>query len=172
MISSLLTWLSPYKWLIELVAAFSLMGGIAFGIHHFLESEQLIGYNKAKAEYTAKLLAQQQKYDEAQLIAQQKAQEKEQEFSKQLAEAQNEATLRQQKIDELTRTLNTTSGSLRDAIATARNRVSTDSIDALREQANTFLTLFNECQSAYAEMAGNADQHASDVTTLTQAWPK
>lgn len=155
------TFLAPYKWLIEFLAIGTILACVVFGAHRFLEHEQQIGYDKAVAEYTKK-----------ELIAEQMARLKEIEMNRQLNEARNEATLREQKITDLSHNLAATSSSLLNTINTLRNKLSSAPDETLRKQADTALNLLGECQKEYGQMAENADRHASDVKTLEDAWPK
>lgn len=44
--------------------------------------------------------------------------------------------------------------------------------DSLSKYASTLGTVFADCSAQYQTMGGNAQGHASDVTTLMDAWPK
>lgn len=172
MISAFFAWLSPYKWIAEILGVFALIGGGIYAIHHFLEVEQQIGYDRAKTEYSLKLADLQGQYTQAQLLAEQKARAKEHDLAKQLEGAKNDSVIRDQKIKKLSSELNTTTSSLRNTITTLRGELRTDSISALRNRADTAYQLLDECQAEYGKVAESADRHASDVTLLQQAWPK
>jgi len=155
------TWLAPYKLMIEIAVFGALAAGVVYEGHVFLVHEQQIGYDKAVAEFT-------QKENEA-LKA---AAEKTAALQKQLDEANQHAQIREQTIKSLAAAANTASGGLHDTIAAIGRSVPSASIDALRVAVTTFGTVLNDCQNTYRAMAEIADRHASDVKTLTEAWPK
>ncbi len=157
----MLAFFSPYKLLIEVIAIGALIISIGAGVHKFLSYEQDIGYQKAVAEYATK--------ENAALKA---AQEKTALLATQLAEANSHAQEREQTIKALSAAAGAASGSLRDAVNTISRGVSTASIDALRQSTTALGALFNDCQGRYRGVAESADRHASDVKTLTDAWPK
>jgi hypothetical protein len=157
----MLALLAPYKLILEIVAAVSLLAAIGFGVHKFLNHEQSIGYNKAVAEYTAK-----------QLVAEQSARAKEAQLNKQLEEAQNAATKRDQQIKILSDSVAATSSSLRNTTSNIRNSLPSATIDAIRKTADAALSVFGDCQAKYGQLAKDADGHANDVKTLEESWPK
>lgn len=157
----MLSFLSPYKPLIEAIAISALIIGIGIGIHMFLSYEQNIGYQKAVAEYTIK-----------ENIALKAAAEKTAALTKQLAEANQHAQALEQTIKTLSAATSAVSGSLRDTVNNISRGVSTASIDALRQSTAALATIFNDCQDRYRGMAEKADRHANDVKTLTEAWPR
>lgn len=155
------SFLSPYKWAIEALAFMTLVAGITYGVHTFLNHERQIGYDKAVAEYTAR-----------ELVAEQVSRATEQRLTKQIEDAQNEAVIRNEQIQELARAVADSSGSLHDTVAALRGGLPTASVDALRHTADAALAVFSDCQAKYGRLAEVADRHASDVETLTEAWPK
>lgn len=60
---------------------------------------------------------------------------------------------------------------LRDDLATATSRLPTATCDAAREYAAASTDVFGQCAAALERLAGQADGHAIDVQTLTEAWP-
>lgn len=148
---------TPSKFILILVGAGILVVSALYYADH-LEQK---GYDKAVLEYQGILLE-----------AETKARISEQIMTKNLEEARNEATTKSLEIDKLNRDLSNTSRSLRDTITASKNRINTDSTEALRITADTALTVFGECQARYGEMAETADRHALDVEMLLKAWPK
>lgn len=144
------------KWV--LVAG--IIAGILAGCFYALKQARDSGYNEAVSEYTAK-----------QLIAEQAARATEQKLNKQIEDAEHAGNLREQANKKLSGDLAVVSRKLRDTTTTMRSKLSTDSIDAIRTTADAALTVFGECEERYTAMAENATGHASDVLTLTQAWP-
>ena len=61
---------------------------------------------------------------------------------------------------------------LRDTLAAARQRLPADPATTGSQAAATGLDLLGECSAAVEQLAAAADAHASDVKTLTDAWPK
>ena len=157
----MLNFLSPYKTIIELVAFLALASGICFGVHRFLEHEQNIGYQKAVAEYTAKAL-----------VAEQAARAKETLLTQQLNEAQNAAIQREKVIRDTSAAAAAASVSLHDTLTAVRGGVPSQSSDALSRSVVALTGVLDNCQREYRTVAEVADRHASDVKTLTDAWPK
>lgn len=60
---------------------------------------------------------------------------------------------------------------LRESTDAALQAAST-SLDTCTHTATTLSDLFYESTERYSEMAATAGRHASDVQTLTEAWPK
>lgn len=152
---------APYKLLFECLAFLAIIAAISFGVHKFLSYEQQIGYEKAVAVYTAQAL----KDTEA-------ARLREQALAKQLQDAQNDAIIREQKINALASALSSATGSLRNTTRDLLGSLPTATAEAARKTAAAFATVFSDCQGKYAGMAEVADRHASDVKTLNDAWPK
>ena len=156
-----LLFLAPYKVIIEAIAIGALIIGIGLGVHHFLQAEQKIGYDKAVAEYSVKLAE-----------AKADALAKERQFNKQIQEAQNAATVREQTLKTVAAAASASSLSLRDTIAHIRSGVPTATLDALRVSTTALSTVFADCQDRYRAMAATADATASDTKKLIDAWPK
>lgn len=152
---------AKYKWAIEIGAVLLVIALVFYGINKVLKFKEQQGYDKAVAGYTVK-----------QLAAEQAARAKETEWSNQLQKAQNDAILRNQKIDELSRNLDSATSRLRDTIATLRNKLATDSADAVRNRADTALRVFGECAEEYRKVAEYAEQHGSGKQELKDAWVK
>ena len=150
-----------YLRVVEALAALALLIGVCFGIHTFLEHERDIGYQRAVAEYTAK---EAQAKDAARLH--------EQDMQKQLQEARDAATQRDQTIRDAAAAASASATSLHDALSALRNRVPGATADALGKSVTTLTTVLDDCQATYRSMAEVSDRHASDVKTLTDAWPK
>lgn len=153
--------LERYKLLAELIIGGAILLGLSYGFHRFCLHEQDIGYQKAQIEYQAQLLA-----------ATQAAKAKEEALTKQLQEAQNAATQREQTIRSLSAAAGAASNSLRSTLENISRGVPAATVDALRNSTSTLAAVLNECQDRYRGLAEKADRHASDVRTLTDAWPK
>lgn len=152
-----MSWLSPYRWLIigGLIAAL-IAGYFAWANH-----QQDIGYERARSEYTATALIEQQK--SAKITA---------DWQKQKDEAINDATSRAIKAKADADRLHAVNGGLRDDLASARSQLSSASTDSLRRYAATANAVFGECAREVESMAGQLESIASDALTLHQAWPK
>ncbi len=61
---------------------------------------------------------------------------------------------------------------LRDDIAALRTRLPNATPSACIATADAIAGLLDQCQQEYRAMAEIADGHASDVQTLTEAWPQ
>lgn len=152
-----MSWLSPYRWLLAagLIAAF-IAGYFAWADH-----QQDIGYERARSEYTAAALIEQQK--SAKITA---------DWQKQKDEAINDATTRAIKAKSDADRLRATNGGLRNELASARGQLSSASAETVRRYAATANTVFDECAREVEGMAGQLESIASDALTLYQAWPK
>lgn len=155
------TFLEPYRYAVIAAVVALLLGASVFYVHRVKVNADKAGYSRAVVEYQAKALA-----------AEQAARAKELELNKKLTEALNEANDRNNKINELSDSFRVSSNSLRDTIAALRNRLSTDTLEAARNKADSALDILGECQKEYGEVAEAADRHASDVKTFEDAWPK
>ena len=154
--------LLPYKTIAELLALLALIAGLCFGAHRFLESEQKIGYDKAVAEYQAKAI-----------VAEEAAKQKQQDLETQLEKAQNEAIQRENLLRVSAGLAADASSSLHVALTHySAGNLSNDTAASLINSAATLATVLDQCQGKYTELAAKADRHASDVKTLTDAWPK
>lgn len=85
--------------------------------------------------------------------------------------AQNAATVREVVLRRDADGVRGALVSLHDAAAGAINAAS-ESATACLARAATLSELFTESTERYGEVAGKADGHASDVKTLTDAWPQ
>lgn len=68
--------------------------------------------------------------------------------------------------------LRATADGLRDDLATATSRLPTATCDAAREYAAASTDVFGRCAAALERLASQADGHAIDTRTLSEAWPK
>lgn len=60
---------------------------------------------------------------------------------------------------------------LRGDIANVPDRIRSASREAVDQYAATVTGVFERCVRRYSELAARADGHASDVQTLSDAWP-
>ena len=109
---------------------------------------------------------------QASLVAETAARTKEQSLMNQLAEAQNAATERETKLRADYAAAHAAALGLRNTLASIRKGLPTASPDACRQTSATAIDLFGECTATVERLASAADGHASDVKTLTDAWPK
>ena len=142
-----------------LIAAVAVALGFAW--NGFIKHEQNIGYQKAVAEYTVKLLE-----------AKEKADKREQELTTQVQEAQANGLKREETIRTLAAAVGKSSDSLRNTANAIRLGLPHATVEAARTAADAFATVFTDCQRRYADVAAKADGHASDVRTLEEAWPQ
>lgn len=93
-------------------------------------------------------------------------------WQKQLDEAQHAAKHRETKLRENMAAARATNHGLHDTLAELRRRLPASATDACAATADTLGILFGACSKRLVELADQADGHASDVQTLTEAWPK
>lgn len=108
---------------------------------------------------------------QAALNAEQLARAKEQSINRKFQEAQNAATKREQILKADADAARAAAGGLRNTIAALRRELSTATASACRQTADAALAVFGECSDTYQRVAEAADGHASDLRTLTDAWP-
>lgn len=142
-----------------LIAAVAVALGFAW--NGFIKHEQNIGYQKAVAEYTVKLLE-----------AKEAADKREQELTTQVQEAQANGLKREETIKALAAAVGKSSDSLRTTANAIRLGLPHATVEAARTAADAFAAVFTDCQRRYADVAEKADGHANDVRTLEEAWPK
>ncbi len=142
-----------------LIAAVAVALGFAW--NGFIKHEQNIGYQKAVAEYTVKLLE-----------AKEAADQREQELSAQVQEAQANGLKREETIRTLAAAVGKSSDSLRNTANAIRLGLPLATVEAARTAADAFAAVFTECQGRYGALAERADGHANDVRTLEEAWTK
>ena len=147
--------------LIKVLGGVALLVALAFAWDWHIDHEQNIGYQKAVAEYTVKLLE-----------AKEKADKREQELTTQVQEAQANGLKREETIRTLAAAVGKSSDSLRNTANAIRLGLPHATVEAARTAADAFATVFTDCQRRYADVAEKADGHASDVRTLEEAWPK
>ena len=88
-------------------------------------------------------------------------------YQKALNDARTREALLRTDLDRL----RTASDSLREQNTHAARQLAAAPPAAVIEYATAIGTVFDDCRAAYAGMVEKADGHASDVRTITQAWP-
>lgn len=153
--------LTPYLGLIKVAAVVLALAALAWAANAFLDHEQQIGYDRAKAEYMVKLEA-----------AQEAARAKETQLNQRIQEAQHAAAEREKTLRADADAARTAADGLRDTLGNIRRRLSAAPIDACRATADATLAVLGQCQDQYRAVAEAADGHASDAQTLSEAWPR
>ena len=67
--------------------------------------------------------------------------------------------------------LRTERDGLRAQLAATAVQLPSASCTSVRDYATTLTGLFDQCAGAYQDMAGQAQGHAADARTLSEAWP-
>lgn len=152
---------TPYRILAGAVAILlTCLAVFAVGWSHGADSVQS-RWDKAKAVQM-----------QAAVAAEQEARAKEQSMSQKLQEAVNAATEREKKLRADYAAAHSAARGLRDTLAAVRGELSSATTDSCRATADAALAVLGECSDRYREVAEAADGHASDVRTLTEAWPE
>lgn len=146
---------------LKALAVALLVAGLIFGFNVFVDHQRDIGYQKAVAEYTVKLLE-----------AKEAADKREQELTTQVQEAQANGLKREETIRTLAAAVGKSSDSLRNTANAIRLGLPLATVEAARTAADAFAAVFSECQGRYGSLAEKADGHANDVRTLEEAWPQ
>lgn len=100
------------------------------------------------------------------------ARAKEQAINHQLTEARNAATKRETTLRRDAAGARTELDGLRDDLAASRLQLPDATPTACVDRVTTVGELFAACAGEYQILAAQADRHASDVKTLTEAWPR
>ncbi|MGZ3323357.1 MAG: hypothetical protein ACXU9C_20610 [Xanthobacteraceae bacterium] len=161
MIAALLARLAPYKLIAECLAIGALIAYVAFQAHEFCMHEQQIGYDRAKAEQAA--------LDKVRNEAQAKIDAA---LNKRVTDAEGKADERAKLQQGLNAAVGASADRLQHAIDSVRASSDTATVEALRATTDTLATLFQNCAGEYRSLAKAADGHASDVQTLSDAWPQ
>ena len=152
---------TPYRILAGAVAVLlTCLAIFAVGWSHGADSVQS-RWDKAKAVQM-----------QAAIAAEQEARAKEQSMNQKLQEAENAATEREKKLRADYAAAHAAARGMRDTVAAVRGELPAATADACRSTADAALAVLGECSDRYREVAEAADSHASDVRTLTEAWPQ
>ena len=128
------------------------------GLSRYNAHQQQIGYDKAKAEYTA-LMAEKVAAAAKETAA----------LNTQLEVARNDAVKREQALRSVAAASAASDARLRNTVADLRSRLSNAPAEAARNAASALADVFGDCEAKYRELAEIADRHASDVKTLMDA---
>ena len=131
--------------------------GAAWKVQDWRYGEQIATMQKEAAQATANAIKE--------------AMKKTQEDQRRKDDALKEANIRSQKNALAAAAANRTADSLRDQLATARANLPNSTCEAARNYAAALSDVFGSCVKEYRELAEKATGHASDVKTLTEAWP-
>lgn len=158
--------LKPYALLIKLLAIAALVGLAWWAWSSHISHQQQIGYDRATA-----LLQPQLEKAKGELSAEKEARGREQAWNKQLETANRESEARNERLQAAASAAAATAGRLRNTIADLQQRLAGTTAEACHQTAATLATVFGECTEQYRALAAAADGHASDVRTLSDAWP-
>ena len=103
--------------------------------------------------------------------AEEQAREAEQAINTKYQEAINAATTRESVLRRHATAARNESDSLRAQLTDAARRFADAPPAAVIEYAATTNELLTDCSRRYQELGAQADGHANDVRTLTEAWP-
>lgn len=127
-----------------------------------------VGAGRVQSQWDSEKIVQQQQAHAAEMAAR----AKEQSLINKSQEAQNAATIREQKIRADADAARAAAGGLRNTIAALRGQLSSTTAEACRSTADAALAVFGDCQARYGALAEAADRHASDVKHCLDAWPE
>ena len=149
------------KWMIELGVFLICIVITILGLTHIYHTGVSKGFEQAKAQYTAQAL----KDTQAARIQEQLLQTK-------LTEAQNARSKAEADLLNTVIANRNTVGQLRQQLDSANSHLSGYTNAALVARINTLSDVFEQCTSAYADLAEKADEHAADAKLMQDAWPK
>lgn len=150
-----------YIWVIKLICAGLAVAGIWYGIHVYDSGQQQIGYDRAVEEYTARKAR-----DDQVALA------KDRQLQKEKDDALQKAAAREARLRDDYAAVHATALGLQRTVADLRGHLATDPVEACRSTAAAALAVFGECTAQLGAVAEAADGHASDVETLSDAWPE
>jgi hypothetical protein len=157
---TVLTALSPYKLVAEIVVFGAMAVGAVVGVHMFLEHERNIGRNEIRAEWDKQIA-----------VDKEAARLRTVEWETQRGTAVTEGVKREETIQKLATATAAASGGMRDAVAKINRGVPDYSGDALRALTSTYGQLLAECVGRRTEVAVEAERLNSEKRTLIEAWP-
>lgn len=108
---------------------------------------------------------------QAALAAEHEARAKERSMNQKLQEAENAASEREKKLRADYAAAHAAARGLRDTVADLSGKLAAATPETCRATANAALAVLGDCSDQYRAVAEAADGHASDVRTLTEAWP-
>lgn len=150
-----------YRVLAGALAVLALVAGLYFlGKHD--------GAEDVRADWNKERLALAQ----AAIEADRHARDEKQSMQQKLNEAQNAATEREKALRADYAAAHAAARGLRDTVTALRGQLAAASPEACRATADAALVVFGECAERYRAVAEAADGHASDVETLSEAWPE
>jgi len=109
---------------------------------------------------------------QAALVAEQQHRAQELDWNRKLQEVEHAATEREQKLRADSAAAHAAARGLRNDLAALRAELPAATLATLHATADSALAVLGECADRYQAVAAAADGHASDVRTLTEAWPK
>lgn len=154
----MLALMSPKLWLAVLLA-------VVLGFTHF--TVYRAGRAAVRAQWDAQKLVDAKAAEKAEAQARQIESDRQ----KQAQEAIDESKKRESVLRADAANARSALERLRNAVRTASGPVPSSTGNASGGPSSTGQLLL-ECGEAYQQLAAAADQHASDVKTLTDAWPK
>lgn len=157
----MMSFLSPYKLLMEIIVIGALAGGVAWGVHQFLEHERDIGRKEVQARWdtqTAKDV--------------ETARAETERLAKVAEVAEKNGATREQTIRTLAAAAGTASLGLRDTITTISGSMSNATADALRSTITAYGDVLKECSGRRRAVAEEAERINSEKQTLIEAWPR
>ena len=126
-----------------------------------------LGGDSVESDWQREKIVQQQ----ASIAANNAARIKEQYLASKLQDAQNAAKSREITLRNDANRANSAAASLRDKLIAIRNGLPEESAKACSVTASAAIDVFGQCAEEYRAMAEDADRHASDAMTLSEAWP-
>lgn len=152
--------LKPYALLIKAGLIIAVLIAAVWMWRGYIAHQQQIGYDRAKAEYAAKLTMEK---DLARLT--------EQELYRRMETANHERAETEKRLADARRAAAAADRRLRDTTADFRQRLSDATAETARAAAATAAELLSECSSEYRAMASAADGHAADSQQCRAGWP-
>ena len=152
--------LKPYALLIKAGLIIAALIAVVWMWRGYIAHQQQIGYDRAKAEYAAKLATEK---DLARLT--------EQELYRRMETANHERAETEKRLADARRAAATADHRLRRATDDFRQRLSDATAETARTAAATAAELLSECSSEYRQVASAADGHAADSRQCRAGWP-
>lgn len=149
------------KYLLIAASIFSLILFGAFELHSLESKYDKQGYNRAKSEDVEQLLKQEK---QSQLITQT--------FQSKLNKAQNERTIAENKLYDISKSNDVAINQLRQQLDSFNSGMPIDSRSTLSNRIATISTLFAECTQRYSDLAEQADKQSYDIKVMKESWPK
>jgi len=157
----MLNFLSPYKYVVDIVVVAVLVLGAALAVHKYNAYQQGIGAARVQADW-----------DKATAAAKDAQRLREIQFQKEKDDAIAQSAKNVQSANATAAAAAQSGRVLQSTIETLLARSAGDSVEANRKYTAALAVVFQECTNEYRKLGREAQGHADDSKLYQDAWPK